>query len=229
MNNVFATNSLWGVIAHSSMLSKVILVGSSIVLIWCLFVFIYKMLLLRDKLRHVRAAQASMQHVRSINDLVTMGSNVRGTLPGVIIARGLKALKEVLSSGEGQRERISQKNFELVQDALDQALMDIMYDEQEHMQVLSISSAAAPLVGLFGTISGLIQAFIAIGQEKTTDIATIAPGIAEALITTFAGILVAIPALVMYHLLANKLKGLEHQLIGLISRLESVMHHTVVE
>ena len=72
--------------------------------------------------------------------------------------------------------------------------------------MLSVSAAVSPLLGLFGTVWGLVHAFVRIGELQTADIATVAPGIAEALITTLAGLMVAIPALVMYHYVANKIR-----------------------
>ncbi|NDD54489.1 hypothetical protein EBZ39_11550, partial [bacterium] len=64
-------------------------------------------------------------------------------------------------------------------------------------------------------IWGLIHAFIDISQEKSADIATVAPGMAEALIVTLAGLIVAIPAMLAYYYFANQLKRYEFQLAEL--------------
>ena len=76
----------------------------------------------------------------------------------------------------------------------------ILHDEA-YVPILSSCAAVAPLLGLFGTVWGLIHAFLQISQTQVADLATVAPGISEALITTLAGLMVAIPALIMYNYL----------------------------
>ena len=73
-------------------------------------------------------------------------------------------------------------------------------------------------MGLFGTVWGLIQAFMAIGEKQSADIAAVAPGIAQALTTTLAGLLVAIPAFVMFSYLSWQLKSLEQKLMQFADR-----------
>jgi biopolymer transport protein TolQ len=229
MDHVLASSSLWSIVVRSSLLSKVILLGASIVLIICLFICIYKTLVARDRLRQISGAMLALQNVSSINDIIAMGGSLRGTLPGMIFAKGLKAIKDILHMGGKERAQITKKEFELVKIALDQAFDDAMHEEQSYVLFLKVSGDVAPLVGLFGTISGLIQAFIAIGREKTTDIATIAPGIAEALIATFAGVVVAILALIMFHYVSSRLRDVERQLVALVTRFEWVIQNSLVE
>ena len=89
--------------------------------------------------------------------------------------------------------------------------------------MLSVSAAVSPLMGLFGTVWGLIHAFVRIGELQSADIATVAPGIAEALITTLAGLMVAIPALAMYHYVANKIRATERQLFVCADQISMIM------
>lgn len=222
-NNVVLANSLWGVIIQSSPLSKIIVIMASISLIICLFIFIYKLLLLREKNKQIAQVQASIQSAETLDDIVSLGVVLKGTLPGAVLGRGLVALKSLLGGSDGEGKRLTDKDLMLLQDVLDQSLQDVMIREHEYVSVISVSAAIAPLIGLFGTITGLIQSFIAIGHEKSADIATIAPGIAEALVTTFAGLVVAIPALVLYHYLISRINNLEHNLSSLTHRFEWVV------
>ena len=80
--------------------------------------------------------------------------------------------------------------------------------EQERLQralpLLATTASATPFIGLFGTVWGIMNTFRAIGATGSTSIVTVAPGIAEALVNTAAGLLAAIPAVVAYnHLLAR--------------------------
>jgi biopolymer transport protein TolQ len=71
--------------------------------------------------------------------------------------------------------------------------------EEEYLSVLATVGNVSPFVGLFGTVLGIIQAFQSIGREGTASIAAVAPGVAEALVATAAGLLAAIPAVIAYN------------------------------
>ncbi len=77
---------------------------------------------------------------------------------------------------------------------------------------LGTTAAVAPFVGLFGTVWGIMRAFEDIGRTGSTSLVAVAPGIAEALINTAAGLGAAIPALVAYNFLAGRFKNLRHQM-----------------
>jgi biopolymer transport protein TolQ len=77
---------------------------------------------------------------------------------------------------------------------------------------LGTTAAVAPFIGLFGTVWGIMRAFEDIGRTGSTSLVAVAPGIADALITTAAGLGAAIPALVGYNFLAGRFKHLRHQM-----------------
>jgi biopolymer transport protein ExbB len=71
------------------------------------------------------------------------------------------------------------------------------------MGILATIGATAPFVGLFGTVWGIMNSFIGISQSHTTNLAVVAPGIAEALLATATGLVAAIPAVVIYNMFAR--------------------------
>jgi biopolymer transport protein ExbB len=73
--------------------------------------------------------------------------------------------------------------------------------------VLATIGATAPFVGLFGTVWGIMNSFIGIAKEHTTNLAVVAPGIAEALLATAFGLAAAIPAVVIYNMFARSIAG----------------------
>ena len=73
--------------------------------------------------------------------------------------------------------------------------------------VLATIGATAPFVGLFGTVWGIMNSFIGISKEHTTNLAVVAPGIAEALLATAFGLAAAIPAVVIYNTFARSIAG----------------------
>ncbi len=99
---------------------------------------------------------------------------------------------------------------------------------ESRLSVLASISSAAPFVGLFGTVLGIIDSFHSIGTSGVTSLAAVAPGISEALITTAAGLLAAIPALVAYNYFRNYSRSLSNGLrdfsLDLTNRFEWIVH-----
>jgi biopolymer transport protein TolQ len=77
---------------------------------------------------------------------------------------------------------------------------------EKRITFLATTAAIAPFIGLFGTVWGIIGAFQGIAQSGSTSLGTVAPGIAEALVTTAAGLAAAIPAVYFYNLLTQRVK-----------------------
>lgn len=80
------------------------------------------------------------------------------------------------------------------------------------LPMLATTASATPFIGLFGTVWGIMTTFRAIGATGSTSITTVAPGIAEALVNTAAGLLAAIPAVVAYNHLLARLRGLSRMM-----------------
>ncbi len=77
---------------------------------------------------------------------------------------------------------------------------------ERRMTWLATIASASPFVGLFGTVMGIVKAFVGLGTEGSATLHAVAPGVAEALITTAAGLFVAVPALVAYNQFASRVK-----------------------
>ncbi len=83
---------------------------------------------------------------------------------------------------------------------------------QRALPILATTASATPFIGLFGTVWGIMNTFMAIGATGSTSIMTVAPGIAEALVNTAAGLLAAIPAVVGYNHLLAKVRKLDRMM-----------------
>jgi biopolymer transport protein ExbB len=86
--------------------------------------------------------------------------------------------------------------------------------------LLATIGATAPFIGLFGTVWGIMNSFIGISQSQTTNLAVVAPGIAEALLATAAGLVAAIPAVVIYNMFARATGGYRANLGDLAAAIE---------
>ena len=183
----------------------------------CWALFIGKLALLFIKQRQFNAANKALQKAKNITDLATIAAQSSTTAPGYFITKNISFLKELLH-GNLQQE-IKDNEWDLLERNIDNTVDTLLLHNEEYLTILSSSAAVAPLLGLFGTVWGLVHSFIRISETQIADIATIAPGIAEALITTLAGLIVAIPALVMFNYLHTKTRSLEHSLIILADRM----------
>jgi biopolymer transport protein ExbB/TolQ len=90
-----------------------------------------------------------------------------------------------------------------LRDRTERAMRDALKSELRRLEVglpfLATVGSAAPFIGLFGTVWGIVHSFTAIAQQKDTSLAVVAPGIAEALVATALGLAAAIPAVMAYN------------------------------
>lgn len=112
-----------------------------------------------------------------------------------------------------------------VRRALHFGIAEEMRRLRSSLSMLATTSNTAPFIGLFGTVWGIMHAFHAIGAMKSVSLATVAPGIAEALIATAMGLFVAIPATCGYNLFSARLAVMEGMFVNFGGQLLNRMQH----
>lgn len=108
----------------------------------------------------------------------------------------------------GVLNRINVAELERIKTALERAVAEQAVRLEAQIVVLGTSVTAAPFLGLLGTVYGIMEAFAGIGMHGDTNIATLAPGIAGALINTVGGLFVALPSLVGYNILLGRIRNM---------------------
>ncbi|EKD23254.1 MAG: MotA/TolQ/ExbB proton channel [uncultured bacterium] len=220
MFKFFMGNSVWHLVASSDVISKFILLTLLLLSILCWTVFFYKLILFRIKKKQLDSVIKELNGAGSLEDLIAVAANNKDTLPGYFLSKNFSFLKNIINvDDESGKVSITERDFDMFCQQMEQGIEDILYKEQSYFLVLSTGFAISPLLGLFGTVWGLIHAFISISEKQSADIATVAPGIAEALITTLAGLAVAIPALVMYNYCVSQIKKMDKQFITIADKL----------
>lgn len=213
MVNLFSGNAMWQLVKQSDAMSKfvmLVLFGMSIV---CWAVFLYKIILLSLKTKRIKEATIAVGSAHKLEDVVAAAGVFSGTLPGYFLSKTLVFLKGILQAAKAQDvSELNSEQVDLVQQHMYNVIDDVVHHEESYMSVLSTCAAASPLLGLFGTVWGLVHAFIGITEKQSADIAAVAPGIAEALMTTLAGLMVAIPALIMFNVVNSRVRSLEYYL-----------------
>ena len=111
------------------------------------------------------------------------------------------------------RDKVEQShsNEDLIR-VFDSAASREVLSLEKHLPFLATTGSVSPFFGLFGTVWGIMSAFLSIGMTGSADLSVVAPGIAEALITTVAGLGAAIPAVIAYNIFVSKLKRLSAEL-----------------
>lgn len=213
--NIFGGNSLWHLVMQSDAITCFILLLLLFLSIVCWTIFLCKYLISRIKQKQLEKILEQMKTKHTVEQVIELISLDKNTLPTYFLSNQLQFLKSLLLSHKDTSVLKQEVSTELFQIYTNQNIEQIVEEQHAYLSILSTSAAIAPLIGLFGTVWGLIHSFIRISERQAADITTVAPGIAEALMTTLAGLLVAIPALVMFNVLLGRTKKIEHQLNSL--------------
>ena len=206
MVKVYWGNSLWQLVTQADATSRIVLLILLAMSILCWSVFLYKLILLRVKKRQLKDAIESVGKLQNLEELVQDTKKRVNTLPGYVITKILTLLKKVSCADAGETLKLDVKEWEFFQQSSHQIVDNIADREDSLLSLLMTSAQIAPLLGLFGTVWGLIHSFIRISEKQSADITTVAPGIAEALITTLVGLAVAIPAYALFQYLNGQIR-----------------------
>ncbi len=162
-------------------------------------------------------------------------------IPRTTLKRNTGSLSTILGAALGKLDAFSEKGNHANPDAalstmrlsvLERTLQGAIQDEityqERFLHVLATMGNTAPFIGLFGTVWGIMGAFQEIGRQGSANIAVVAPGVAEALINTAAGLFVAIPAAVAYNLYINRIRKMHVQLEVFSSEVISLVEEKMV-
>jgi biopolymer transport protein TolQ len=220
-------NGLWHLVTQADSVTKVVLFGLLAASIACWTIVFYKLVLLNLKNKQLKEVLKKLKRVNTLEQLVALTNAESKTYPGHLLANQLNHAKEALQRSK-TKERLGKE--ELVLDELRfSCIEDMIHLEEKYLPVLSVTAAVSPLVGLFGTVWGLTHSFISISEKQAADIVTIAPGIAEALLTTLGGLMVAIPVLIMYHYLRGHVDEIEFKLHKISEKVHAHVRITLLE
>jgi biopolymer transport protein ExbB len=205
-DNILATATLprdlspWGMYINADPVVKAVLIGLAFASLVTWTVWLAKTIEIMICKRRVRAALDILARVRSTTEGVERLAATQGEVRQFLDA-AVTELK--LSAGsierDGIKERIASR-LERIEAAYGRRLL-------RGTGVLATIGSTAPFVGLFGTVWGIMNSFIGISKSQTTNLAVVAPGIAEALLATAFGLAAAIPAVVIYNVFARSISG----------------------
>ena len=181
---------------------KAVLIGLAIASLWSWTVILDKLFRFASISDHANKFERSVNSGRSLEDIATeAGERPKHALPRMLQA-ALKEWRDARAKGGLSGPSADSQAVLLIQ-RIDRQLDSLIAREtrriEEGLGALAIVATASPFVGLFGTVWGIMHAFQAIAAQKNTNLAVVAPSIAEALFTTAIGLAAAIPAYVFYN------------------------------
>jgi biopolymer transport protein TolQ len=206
-------NSLWQLIVQTDAISKAVLLSLLFMSIIMWTVFLCKAFLFYCKKRDLKTVLNQMRYARTVNEIIVIAQNKNNALPSYFLTHCVEHIKTVAKNTSKTADLGTIQTVDQIRGLIDQEIDTLMVWEEQYTPLISTCAVISPLLGLLGTVWGLIHAFMNISQTQMADIATVAPGIAEALITTLAGLIVAIPAVVMVNYLTAQVTTIEQQLI----------------
>ncbi|MEW9919264.1 protein TolQ [Marimonas sp. MJW-29] len=198
--------SVWGLFMRATLTVKLVMIMLIIASFWSWSIIIQKLI-------SYRAARAEAERF----DRAFWSGEPLDGLFDEIGAEPDGPSEKVFAAGMSEWRRSHRDDGGLIPGAtarIDRSMDVAIAKEAERLQkgltVLATVGSSAPFIGLFGTVIGIMNAFIEIAEQQNTNLAVVAPGIAEALLATGLGLLAAIPAVIFY----NKLSADSERLIG---------------
>ncbi|RFC69678.1 tonB-system energizer ExbB [Mesorhizobium denitrificans] len=211
--------SPWGMFMNADIVVKAVMVGLAFASLVTWTIWLYKTIELFGARRRAENSLVDVVHSQSLKDAAQIMGK-RGD-PSALLVRAASEELELSdfvvdhTGGDGLKERVSSR------------LARIEARAGRRMTrgtgLIATIGATAPFVGLFGTVWGIMNAFIGISEAQTTNLAVVAPGIAEALLATAIGLVAAIPAVVIYNIFARAISGYRQILADVAAGVERLV------
>ena len=196
--------SPWGMYQNADIIVKIVMIGLAIASIITWTIWIAKGFELMGAKRRLRGEIAALKKATTLKEASTTAAK-EGTLANLLVHDALEEMR--LSTNSREKEGIKER----VSFRLERLVAACGRNMSSGTGVLATIGSTAPFVGLFGTVWGIMNSFIGIAKTQTTNLAVVAPGIAEALLATALGLVAAIPAVVIYNVFARSIAGYKAQ------------------
>ncbi|WOL28210.1 tonB-system energizer ExbB [Pseudomonas fragi] len=196
--------SPWGMYKNADIIVKIVMIGLAIASIITWTIWIAKGFEVLGAKRRLRSEIAQLKKARTLKE-ASETAGKEDTLAHLLVQDALEEMR--LSANSREKEGIKER----VSFRLERLVAACGRNMSSGTGVLATIGSTAPFVGLFGTVWGIMNSFIGIAKTQTTNLAVVAPGIAEALLATALGLVAAIPAVVIYNVFARSITGYKAQ------------------
>ena len=197
--------SPWGMFLAADIVVKFVMLGLAFASVVTWTVWLAKSVELFAARRQAEAQLEVLAHAKSLTDVERRLGNAKGAVARMIAA----VIGEIERSEDLAHPDVAEQNKEGIKERASTLVSRIEARAGRQMSrgtgMLATIGATAPFIGLFGTVWGIMNSFIGISKTNTTNLAVVAPGIAEALLATAIGLVAAIPAVVIYNIFSRSI------------------------
>ncbi|MEM9278372.1 MAG: protein TolQ [Pseudomonadota bacterium] len=213
--------SLLGLFLEATFTVKLVMIGLILSSIWSWAIILDKWLLFARTRRQLDRFEKVFWSGQSLEELYRTLADRNTSGMGALFVAAMREWKRSFERGANSPIGLQTR----IDKVLDVSLSKETEKLEKRLMYLATIGSAAPFVGLFGTVIGIMVSFQAIAGSKSTSLAVVAPGIAEALLATALGLLAAIPATIFYNKLSsdvgkiiNRLEGFADEFSAILSR-----------
>nr|WP_244986466.1 tonB-system energizer ExbB [Rosenbergiella epipactidis] len=202
-NNLMQADlSVLGMYQHADIVVKVVMIGLLLASVATWAIFFAKYTELSAAKRRLKADQQALKDARTLDGAGKIAQQfAKNSHAALLVAEALD--ERVLSAQSDDQAGIKERTVF----RLERQVARIGRHASRNNGFLATIGSVSPFIGLFGTVWGIMNSFIGIAKTQTTNLAVVAPGIAEALLATAVGLVAAIPAVVIYNVFARMIAG----------------------
>ncbi|MBT0727104.1 tonB-system energizer ExbB [Rosenbergiella australiborealis] len=194
--------SVLGMYQHADIVVKVVMIGLLLASVGTWAIFFAKYTELTSAKRRLKTEQNALSEAKTLESAGKIAQQFStGSHAARLIAEALD--ERELSTQSDDHAAIKERTVF----RLERQVARIARDASRNNGFLATIGSVSPFIGLFGTVWGIMNSFIGIAKTQTTNLAVVAPGIAEALLATAVGLVAAIPAVVIYNIFARMIAG----------------------
>jgi biopolymer transport protein TolQ len=217
--------SIWALFMQAGWVVKLVMIGLLGASIWTWAIIIDKLV----SYGRMRLALNRFEQVfwsgQSLEDLYRTLADRKTTGMGAIFVAAMREWKKSFEKGAKSALALQTR----IDKAMDLALTREMEKLEGRLGFLATTGSAAPFIGLFGTVIGIMTSFQAIAASKNTSLSVVAPGIAEALLATAIGLLAAIPAVIAYNKLSSDANKIGMRMEGFADEFSAILSRQIDE
>ncbi len=217
--------SLLGLFLEASLAVKIVMIGLLLASVWSWAIILDKWLMFGRTRRQLDRFEKVFWSGQSLEELYRSLSDRAPTGMGALFVAAMREWKRSFERGANSPMGLQMR----IDKVLDVSLAKESERLEKRLMYLATIGSAAPFIGLFGTVIGIMVSFQAIAGSKSTNLAVVAPGIAEALLATALGLLAAIPATIFYNKLSSDVGKIISRLEGFADEFSAILSRQIDE
>ena len=216
---------LWDLFLHAGLVVKVVMIGLLLASIWSWAIIFDKIFLFARTRRQLDRFEKVFWSGQSLEELYRSLADRTPSGMGALFVAAMREWKKSFERGAASPIGLQMR----IEKALDVSLAREIERLEARLVFLATVGSAAPFIGLFGTVIGIMTSFQAIAGSKSTNLAVVAPGIAEALLATALGLLAAIPAVIAYNKFSTDVARISGRLEGFADEFSAILSRQIDE